>query len=167
MKRPMAILLCVLAALSLPGCGTGDAGHRRTVGTEVALEDVTDFYCTWDASTDPPSYQRYRFYVEDGSYRFFHEKREGDHWPLTEADATVTGTVELSGEDWAAFFDCLKGGTVEDRREDTSSGGSGPWLYLYWKGDKGRCQAYSFPSYGAQEEFTAFCQALAERPSDG
>ena len=171
------VLLAVCAALFLTvfllaGCSakpdtdvqTPTAGRgEKLVGTDVKPEDVTEFYYTYSTSTDPPHYQRYRFYTEDGKRFFFHEKREGDHWPLTEDDATVSGTVELTEAEWKAFFDCLKGGTVKKREENLESGRAGPWLYLYWNGDKGKYQEFTFESYGARCDFEELCEGLASR----
>jgi len=171
----LSILLAALAALllavfALAGCSAKPddpapaAGRgEKLVGTDVKPGDVTEFYYTYSTSTDPPHYQRYRFYTEDGKRYFFHEKREGDHWPLTEDDATVTGTVELTDAEWDTFFDCLKGGTVKKREENLDSGGAGPWLYLYWNGDKSKYQEFTFESYGARRDFEELCQKLASR----
>ncbi|MBQ1508181.1 MAG: hypothetical protein IIZ47_02045, partial [Erysipelotrichaceae bacterium] len=69
----------------------------------------------------------------------------------------------LSGEDWNRFFDLLTDGTVVNRKDSADSGDTGPWTYLYWKGDKGDCQQYSFVSYERGREFEAFCMELADR----
>ena len=66
----------------------------RVVGATVKQKDVTEFYYTLSSSTNPPRFQRYRFYTAEGKYYFYHEKREGDHWPLREEDVTVSGTKE-------------------------------------------------------------------------
>ena len=139
----------------LPGSGP------KVVGTDVTMEDITEFYYTYATSTYPPDYQRYHFYVKDGSYLFYHEKREGRHWPLTEKDVTVSGTKNLSPEEWEIFFSCVNGGKVEKRKEHLESGGSGPWLYLYWKGDKSKIQEYSFANLGKKTSFEEFCVKLA------
>lgn len=135
----------------------------RTVGETVKLKDVTDFYFTYSTSTDPPLFQRYRFYLEEnGKPVFYHEKREGDHWPLREGDVTLSGTKELTGEQWAAFFECLRGGRVRKRRESAESGSRGPWTYLYWRGDHGKIQEFTFPSPEARRTFEDMCLALVE-----
>ena len=108
----------------------------------------------------PPEFQRYRFLVKNGAHLFHHEKREGNHWPLTEKDITVTGTKELSQAEWQQFFNYLKKGKVEKRKEHLEDGGRGPWMFLYWKGDKGKIQEYSFPSWDAQKSFEEFCIML-------
>ena len=98
--------------------------------------------------------------MEDGTPFFFHETREGDGWPLTEEDVTVSGTAELTEAQWAQFCDCLNGGTVRDREEHLETGDAGPWLYLYWNGDAGECQEFSFASWEKREAFEALCEAL-------
>ena len=140
----------------LPGNGP------KTVGADVKMEDITDFYFTYDSSTNPPQFQRYRFSVKDGTYQFYHEKREGNHWPLREKDITVSGTKELSLEEWKTFFDYLKDGKVEKRKEHLESGGRGPWLFLYWKGDKGKIQEFTFASYEKRISFEKYCVKLKE-----
>ncbi|MBQ2031659.1 MAG: hypothetical protein II483_05600, partial [Lachnospiraceae bacterium] len=135
------------------------------VGKDIAKEDILQFYYTYDSSTYPPEFQRYRFYTEGGKLLFYHEKREGDHWPLAESDATVTGTRELSAAEWDTMFSLLCGGTVRAREEHLESGGRGPWLFLYWKGDRGKIQEFTFASYEKQREFEAFCVALKGAPS--
>lgn len=165
-KHGMAALL-VASMFLLMGC-TGGSGvldsvfgsGKKIVGKDIAMQEITEFYYTYSTSTDPPHYQRYHFSVKDGKHVFYHEQREGDHWPLKEKDITVSGTKELSDEEWATFFDLIKGGTVEKRKEDYGSGGSGPWLFLYWKGDRGKYQEFSFASWDAKTSFETFCVAL-------
>lgn len=147
---------------------TGLFGRRSVVvGDDIAGEDISEFYFTHDASTYPPEFQRYRLFKKDGRVFFYHEKREGDHWPLREEDATVTGTTELTGEQWDAFFDLLKGGVVRAREEHLEAGGSGPWLFLYWKNDRGKIQEYSFASYEKLCAFEKLCEALKEADLPG
>jgi hypothetical protein len=52
------------------------------------------------------------------------------------------------------------GGTVVARQEHLDSGDEGPWLYLYWTGDRGDIQAFSFVSRAAQADFEALCESL-------
>lgn len=89
--------------------------------------------------------------------------RKNDYSWLTEADTTKSGTIELTEEEWREFFEFLDGGTVKDREESSASGDSGPWYYLYWKGDKGKCQEFSFISYEKEKEFETYCRGLSER----
>ena len=48
---------------------------KKTVGKDILSDDITDFYYTYDTSTYPPEFQRYRFYAEDGRYYFYHETK--------------------------------------------------------------------------------------------
>ena len=134
------VLLLLFAFLMLLPVGNGDRTSAAAepaddilAGTDISFEEITDFYYTYDASTAPPHYQRYRFYTEGGAKYFYHETRAGERFPLTEEDITESGTRELTDEEWNEFYTLLCGGTVSNRSEDTSSGDSGPWLYLYWK----------------------------------
>lgn len=162
-KRGMIRAFCgaaaaavLLAAVLLGACARG----TKTVGTNVKNEDITDFYYTLSASTNPATYQRYRFTAADGAYTFYHETREGSRWPLTEEDITASGTVTLTPEQWGEFLKCIGGGTVRDRQENVTDGGAGPWLYLYWKGDRGKTQEFSFAGYGNEAAFLRLCEAL-------
>ena len=130
------------------------------VGKDIKQEDITDFYYTVDGSSYPPFFQRFRFYVEEGKHLFYHEKREGDHWPLRESDKTEYGVLNLNDDEWAAFFDYLINGTVKARTEEVIDGASGPWMYLYWKNDKAKYQEFGFESYGKRIEFEEFCETL-------
>ena len=172
-KSVLILVICGVILLALIGLTlllTGVLGGGKTpplkreltVGTDIGPEDVTEFYYTLSSSTDPPRYQRYRFYIQEGRTFFCHEKREGDHWPLREADVTVSGTRELTPAEWDAFFDLLRDGTVEKRKENPDSGGSGPWLYLYWKGDRSVWQEYAFSNRQARSDFEDFCAALRD-----
>ena len=152
------ILLLTAAAVVIITLG----GKTMIVGKNIRKEDISDFYFTYDASTDPPYFQRYRFFTENGRYYFYHEKREGDHWPLVESDVTFSGKKELNEEEWDRFFELLKDGKVEKRQEHLESGGRGPWLFLYWKKDRSKYQEFSFASYEKQLEFEGFCKELAE-----
>ena len=167
------INVLIIAALSMlviwiiggkNGMGISDlfSGKReKTAGKDFPLDDVTEFWYTVSTSTDPPHYQRYRFYTEDGKRLFYHEAREGGGWPQAEKDITASGTVTLTAEQWQQFLDCIEGGTVIKREESLDDGDDGPWLYLYWKGDRSKYQQYSFPSYGDLLAFEEFCASLA------
>ena len=136
---------------------------KYSIGKDIGIDDVTDFYYTYSSSAYPPEYQRYRFYVEDGQYCFYHEKREGDSWPLREKDITISGTRILSEEEWQRFFEHLAGGTVQKRSEDVVDGDAGPWTYLYWKKDKGKYQEFHFASWGDRIAFEEYCDSLLEQ----
>lgn len=135
-------------------------GGSKTVGKEIRESDITEFYYTLSGPTNPPHYQRYHFYTVGGRVWFYHEKREGRRWPLQEEDVTRSGKKELDEKQKGTLFACLKGGSVKARSEDLTSGGDGPWLYLYWKGDRGDVQAFSFASYEQRLAFEKFCGSL-------
>lgn len=160
MKKLSVFVLC-LALLAICGCNQPNNGVY-VVGVDIRPEEVTEFYYTVSTSTFPPHYQRYRFYKEDGAYKFFHETREGDHLPLTEADATVSETVELSGDQWSDFLVLIAGGRVIARQEHLEDADSGPWLYLYWTGDKGDIQEFSFATAAERFRFVEFCESLRD-----
>ena len=160
MKKIAIIVLCL--ALTLPFAGCGPKGGVYVVGEHVRPEELTEFYWTVSTTTFPPHYQRYRFFIEDGAYKFFHETREGDHLPLTGSDTTVSGTVTLTEAQWQTFLGFLNGGTVIARQEHLEDGASGPWLYLYWTGDKGDIQEFSFASAAERFGFEKFCESLRD-----
>jgi len=160
MKKIAIFVLCLALLLPILGCNQPKKSVY-VMGVDIAPEDVTEFYYTVSTSTVPPHDQRYRFYKEDGAYMFFHETREGDHFPLTEADATVSETVELSGDQWSDLLVLLVGGRVIARQEHLEDGDSGPWLYLYWTGDKDDIQEFSFVSYETRLAFEALCESLS------
>ena len=134
--------------------------RARVVGKDIDAETITEFYYTYSSSAYPPAYQRYQFYAEDGAYNLYHEKREGADWPLTESHITHSGSIELSEEEWTEFLNFLKGGIVEKRDQSSETGDSGPWLYLYWKGDHDQYQVFSFATFNEKNVFEAFCEKL-------
>ena len=103
-------------------------GRPLTVGSHIAAESISEFYYTLSTSTNPPHYQRYRFYLQDGSWQLFCETREGQSWPLTEKDITHSAVVSLSGADAAELMRCLQGGAVTRRGSGTETGGREPAL---------------------------------------
>ena len=80
--RRVALLCIVLLLVLMFPCTerSAAASTGKTVGIDIAFEDITDFFYTYDASTAPPHYQRYRFFAEDGKHYFYHETREGGGW---------------------------------------------------------------------------------------
>ncbi len=169
MRRIVVIAICLAFVLSLAGCAKGGSGMglfngEKTVGKQIKQGDITEFYYTYSNINYDAFYQRYRFYVEDGKHMFFHETRErkDEYGPTTEKDITKTGTIELTDEQWTAFYELLEGGTAVKRSESASTGDSGPWLYLYWKNDKGKIQEFSFASYDRRKAFEEFCGSLVE-----
>ena len=162
-KRTRNILfLIVLVVCLMLGC-VGCAGMRENiVGKKITENKFKDFYYTYATTVNPPEFQRYRFYMENGKAFFYHEKREGNNVFLTEDDITISGTKELSSEEWDVFWRLINGGCVTKRSENVSSGNSGPWLYLYWDGDKDICQEFAFKEYETVYEFEMFCEGLVE-----
>lgn len=136
--------------------------NAYVVGEDVLEQEFTEFYFTRSGSTFPPYYQRFRFFAEDGKHYMYHEKREGDTWPLTEKHITVSGTIELSDEQWQTFWNYIKGGTVQSRVENLEDGGDGPWMYLYWLRDPSDFQEFRFDDYNKVLGFEDFCYGLIE-----
>ena len=157
----LSVIAVVVAAVAIwSASGVFSKKSEYTVGTDIGEDEISEFYYTYSTSTNPPEYQRYRFYTEDGKRLFYHEKREGDCWPLTEDNITVSGTVGLTAEEWDEFFDSVEGGRVTARGDDSSTGGSGPYLYLYWSDDGFEYQQFSFASNEKQAAFEALCIAF-------
>ena len=123
MKRCLAIFIILLICLAAAG-----AGAEKRAGTDFTAEDITEFFYTVSTSTDPPFYQRYRFYTEDGKKLFYHETREGGGWPQTEEDIAVSGTAELTEADWSAFYACIRDGAVSMRSDEVLDGVSGIYV---------------------------------------
>ncbi len=172
MKRLILILTGIILAAMLAGCGVKENtvevplfDKQMIVGTNIAFDDITDFYYTKENINYDAYYQRYRFYVEDGRHLFFHETRvrPGDYGPCTEKDTIQIGTIELSAEQWTQFCDLVSGGAVKARSESADSGDSGPWLYLYWTNDRSKYQQFSFDSYEKEAEFEEYCVALESK----
>ena len=154
-----AVILTMIAAFA-GGCGS--IKSEMIVGTDIKIEDITEFYYTDSATTNPPRFQRYYFHVEDGIYLFTHEKREGENVFSSDDSITVTGTLELGEEEWTELFGFLSGGTVTKRGENTNTGAAKA-MFLYWNGDKGERQEFSFNSSEKRAAFEAFCIELKER----
>ena len=144
--------------------GCGKMPKETITNREIPLEDVSEFYYTYENINFNAFFQRYRFYREDGKYMFHHETRErpGEYGPTTEEDITNSGTFELTAEEWNDFLIFLKDGTVSARKDSGESGSSGPWTFLYWKDDKGTYQVFEFPSFDTRVHFEEFCSALAQ-----
>ena len=172
MKRVVMIIAGILLGVVFSGCGTREDteevslfSKKIIVGTDITYDEITDFYYTEENINYDAYYQRYRFYVEDGKHLFFHETRErkNEYGPCTEKDTVQTGTIELSYDQWSEFTDLVKGGTVTAREDSAESGGTGPWLYLYWTNDKSKYQQFAFESYGTEAKFKEFCLTLAPK----
>lgn len=157
------VLLCSVFMLS--GCKeviAGLAGNGYTVGKDIKMSDIKDFYYTIDRPVNPPEFQRYRFTNKEGKYYFYHEKREGNTWPLTEKHITVSGTVELSGEQWQEFYSYVQEGKVTKRTDNAAAGGGGPWTFLYWNKDKGKYQVFAFAHAEKKQNFEKLCLRLKQ-----
>ena len=171
MKKAFIIAAGLMFCTLFAGCKAGEdepdmklphIEKEMTVGSDIRSEDITDFYYTVENINYGAYYQRYRFYTEDGKLLFFHETREReDYGPCTEEDAVSTGTLELDDDSRARFFELVSGGKVRSREDSADSGGTGPWLYLYWTGDRGVYQQFSFGSYETEEKFEDLCEELA------
>ena len=161
----LVIIIAVFLSLGCIGCAKISEDSWINMGAKVVGKTITEdkfreFYYTYSTTVNPPEFQRYRFFKEDGKAFFYHEKREGNNTFLTEEDITVSGTKELSNEEWTTFWDLIDGGSVVNRKENVNSGNSGPWLFLYWDGDKDKCQEFAFKEYEDVDEFEAFCERL-------
>ena len=132
----------------------------RIVGRDIAAEDITEFVYTRSSSSYPPEYQRYHFYLKEGKYQSYFEKREGLTWPLRESDITCSSSIDLSDEEWGEFLNYMNSGEVRKRTPDIEAGGSAPCLYLYWKDDEAKYQEFSFASLKEQQAFESFCSQL-------
>ena len=160
-KKILAVLLTAVLLFVFAGCG--EEGDGNIVGKDFDLTEMTEFYCTYDSSTNPPEFRRYHFYRESEKYMFVYEEREGDHWPLTEEDISLFDKKEIHRTDWDVLMMCVSGGKVEKRKESTESGGRGPWYFLYWNGDKGENQVFSFDSQSSESSFNDLCEKLVDK----
>lgn len=171
--KKTALMACVLSSLLLlSGCGQVfnlfvNGEGTMIVGKDIKENDINEFYYTKENINYDAYYLRYLFYVKDGKRMFFFEERErkGDYGPTSEADVKAKAEFELSDDEWSEFISIINGGEVKAREENIETGGSGPWTFLYWSGDKGKYQEYSFESYGARVGFESFCEELAEKGS--
>ena len=175
MRKYLLIITEIILGIMLTACGAEEGmgevslfSKEMIVGTDIAFDDITDFYWTEENINFNAYYQRYRIYAGDGKHLFFHETRErkDDYGPCTEEDITQSGTIELSEEQWSQFCELFNGGTVRAREESTETGGRGPWLYMYWKNDKSKYQQFSFESYETAARFEEFCLSLVSENKD-
>ena len=158
-RRGRALAALLLARFTLSGCR-----GMKTVGKEIPAAHITSLVCTWENINYNAHFQRYRFDVEDGAVVFSHETRSrpGRYGPTTEADITAAGSFELTPAERETLLSLLSGGTVTAREEAVTAGDDGPWIYLYWRGDRDRDQAFSFPDPARQQAFVEFCAGLAK-----
>ena len=80
MRKQLLIITGIVLSVILIGCGTGENTEKMTlfskeciVGTDIAMDDIADFYYTEENINYDAYYQRYRFYVEDGKRLFFND----------------------------------------------------------------------------------------------
>lgn len=135
---------------------------KFVVGKDIKEEDISDFYFTNSGATYPPFFTRYHLHAQDNTYTFNYEKREGNSWPLREKDISASFEKTLSKQEWENFYEILSGGIVKKRTESVDCGGRGPYLFLYWKGDKAEYQEYSFENIEKQGEFEKLCERYTE-----
>ncbi len=166
MKKTMTILfvLCII----LWGCEKkGEnkmSGNSVIEGTKVGIDDISDFYYTYENINYNAFYQRYRFFIKDGKYMFFHETRErkNDYGPCEEEDAIRKGEFELNEKQWSDFYDLIKEGKANKRNESVEDGDSGPWMFIYSDKLVKEGYEYHFASYDARCKFEDFCASLAD-----
>lgn len=179
--RRRKLMMFITAAVSvfalglITGCGRTpklpkpkmpDIGkHSMIVGKDIKDEDINEFYYTIENINYDAYFLRYKFYLEDGRHMFFFEerKRPDDYGPTTEEDTTAKIEYELSDKEWSVFYEIISGGKVSERKDDPDSGGTGPWTYLYWSGDKDKYQEYSFESQKNRAAFEKLCKQLVEK----
>jgi hypothetical protein len=162
------ILLLLLLLLRILGIIGPNAKYRKDYlevgsGKDISPGTISLLQYTYSSSTNPPDYHRYCYYFEDGYYLFYYEKREGNHWPLTEDDITVACVKELSSEQWEYFLSLVDGGRVQKKEDESvESGDAGPWMYLRWKGDRTRFQKFEFRDYASRASFERMSEGLSE-----
>ena len=154
-----ALFVVAISALLLFSKGKKDI----IVGDSISKEQIGEFFYTYSTSANPPEYQRYHFYKDNNKLYFYHEKREGEEWPLTEKNITESGTVELTNKEWDTLFDYLLGGKVERRAKNETSDSGGVDLYLYWDNDRDINQQFSFLTSDTQKRFEDFCMSLSSK----
>lgn len=155
-KRMLLLAACLVS-------GAASAAGALAVGRDIPADDITEFVHTRENINYGAYFLRYRYYAEEGKHFFQHQKRERkDYGPCTEADTVRAGTVLLSDSEWSSFVSLIEQGSVQKRRESTTTGDSGPWSYLYWKNDRGVIQEYKFADYGALKSFEEFSEKLIE-----
>ena len=65
MKKKYVVGGLIMAALVCAMIFFGGNGSK-IVGKNIKINDINDFYYTLDGSTNPPYFQRYRFYINSG-----------------------------------------------------------------------------------------------------
>lgn len=164
-----ALVLAVIAAVLI--IGKLRAGgeepvktfQAKTAGRDFGSEDLNEFHYTYCFTGYPPEYLKYKLYTEDGRHMFYYEWRDESTFSFSlEGPPTAGCTEELTDEQWQEFWSCLEGGTVKSRSENNADGGDGgPEFYLYWNGDKGDIQEFSFATAARREKFEELSRNLA------
>lgn len=80
------IIIIVFSIVAIFVLGWVLSNNPKIVGKTIKESDFKEFYYTYSSTTNPPEFQRYRIYIENGKRMFYHEKREGDNVFLTEED---------------------------------------------------------------------------------
>ena len=108
-KNKIMIVLLISGIILLVGAilyFTGKRGGKMiTVGKQIKKEDITDFYFTYDSSTDPPMFQRYRFFKEN----------DVTDAQATEVKGIIDSALKLMNDDGAASPEKLS--TVAKKQE--------------------------------------------------
>ena len=73
-KNKISILFVTVITASLT---LGLTGCAKSVGKQISKDKFKEFYYTYSTTVNPPEFQRYRFYMEDGKVFFYHEKERG------------------------------------------------------------------------------------------
>ena len=173
------ILLTALVVSLCAGCsgnngasesastGRTERSGKYEVGEGIPKEDITEFTYTISNSTNPPRYEQYRFFMEDGAYRFsfVQENVAGDTGSRSGELASASGTLELTDTEWDELYDCLEGGSAKKKEEDRNAetGGTYYTYQLYWNGDREKYRKFSFASSRRESEFEALCEDYVAR----
>lgn len=167
-KMGLTILAVVLGVVGFACMGVavflGISAHNNktlVVGKTLDVSEISEFYLTRSATTNPPYFQRYVFRDVEGKKELYHEKREGDKVFLGPEDATVTGTIPMTDEEWNEFLSLIEGGTVSVPEEDYGTGGSRPYMTLYRKNQAENDNVREFS--GRESGLALEIEALAER----
>lgn len=160
-----AVCVCIVLAAAVIITVNIVNSRPKIVGKNIAHEEINEFYYTISTLKEPPYFLRYHFYNDEGKHMYTYEYREGetrDDLPLTEEDITEQITVELTDQQWSELMNLIDGGEAMKRGTDTSTGGDGPWTYIYWNGDKSLYQEYYFENRDKLSAFEDFCKELKE-----
>ena len=155
-RRGLFPVLCALAVLLAALCL--DPLVPKWVGKQIPFRDVTAFVYTRASSTNPPEHTRWHLMLQNGTPVLMYEQRTGNHWPLTGEDISASSTVTLTQTQWQTLLHCLQGGQVIRRTENPETGDSGPFMYLYWQGDRDSIRQFTFASHEREQQFLTLCR---------